>query len=419
MSGSVPAATGNGTVKAGQPTPGRRVLTGTHYMNGDLACAEGAVAAGCSFFAGYPITPSTEIAERLARRLPEVGAVFVQMEDELASIGAVLGAAWGGARALTATSGPGFTLMMENIGWGMLTETPCVVVDVQRGGPATGLPTLVSQGDVMQAKWGSHGDYEPVALTPSSPQEMFELTIKAFAIAERLRQPVFLLADEAVAHMTERVTIPPAEEIEVPVRRSPATVSPDGTGSDASPGANSAATRFLPFGAGPDLVPPMPRAGDGFKLHVTGLTHDERGYPSTDAVTHDRLVRRLSAKVQRAAADLVMVEQTGMDDAEVVVIAYGGAARSAQRAVKLARESGLRAGLFRPITLWPFPEEQIAALGRRNCPIVVAEMNLGQVAREVERFVRRPVRTVTHGGGLLLPPDQILDALRDACREGR
>ncbi|HET7770152.1 MAG TPA: 2-oxoacid:acceptor oxidoreductase subunit alpha, partial [Chloroflexota bacterium] len=225
-------------------------------MNGDYACAEGALAAGCTFFAGYPITPSTEIAERLARRLPEVGAVFVQMEDELASIGAVLGAAWAGARAMTATSGPGFTLMMENIGWGMLTETPCVVIDVQRGGPATGLPTLVSQGDVMQAKWGSHGDYEPVAFAPSSPQEMFDLTIRAFDAAERLRQPVFLLADEAVAHMTERVTIPPADAIPIaPLRRVPPVES--GANGDAN---GAAAGKLLPFAAGPDLVPPMPRA---------------------------------------------------------------------------------------------------------------------------------------------------------------
>ena len=406
-------ATHHGATAAPAAAPERRVLAGSYFMNGDVACAEGAMAAGCTFFAGYPITPSTEIAERLARRLPEVGAVFIQMEDELASIGAVLGASWAGARAMTATSGPGFTLMMENIGWGMLTETPCVVVDVQRGGPATGLPTLVSQADIMQAKWGSHGDYEPVAFAPSSPQEMFDLTITAFAAAERLRQPVFLLADEIVAHMSERVTIPAAEAIRVAPRRRPPVAAANG-GAARSNGDAGQSERFLPFAPGPDLVPPMPRAGDGYRLHVTGLTHDERGYPATDAATHDRLVRRLSAKIQRAAPDLVLVEKIGVEDAEVVVIAFGCTARSAQRAVAAARASGIRAGLFRPITLWPFPAEQIVALGRRGCPLVVAELNLGQFAREVERHVRGSVRSVTHAGGALLPPDVIYGALLDA-----
>jgi 2-oxoglutarate/2-oxoacid ferredoxin oxidoreductase subunit alpha len=377
-------------------------------MNGDIACAEGALAAGCTFFAGYPITPSTEIAERMARRLPEAGGVFIQMEDELASIGAVLGASWAGARSMTATAGPGFTLMMENIGWGMFTETPCVVVDVQRGGPATGLPTLVSQADVMQAKWGSHGDYEAVAYAPSSAQEMFDFTVKAFAAAERLRQPIFVLADELIGHITERVTIPGLDQIRVAERKTPpgVTAPPDGNG--------EAGARFLPFAPGPDLVPAMARAGDGYRLHVTGLTHDERGYPATDAATHDRLVRRLSAKVALKASELVEVEEIGVQDAEVVVIAYGCVARSAQRAVALARAAGLRAGLLRPITLWPFPAKHIATLARRRCPLVVAELNLGQFAREVERHVRRPVHSVNHAGGMLLSPESILAGMRQA-----
>ena len=389
----------------------RRILTGVYFMNGDVAGAEGALAGGCTFFAGYPITPSTEIAERLASRLPQVDGVFVQMEDELGSIAAVLGAAWTGARAMTATSGPGFTLMMENIGWGMFTETPCVIVDVQRGGPATGLPTLVSQGDVMQAKWGSHGDYEPIAFTPSSCQEMFDLTIRAFNAAERLRQPVFVLADEIVGHMTERVTIPPAAAVELTGRKRPPVPSHNGEQRD-----NGQARAFEPDA---DLVPAMPLAGEGHRIHVTGLTHDERGYPATDALSHDRLVRRLAAKVAHHAADLIAYEEIGLADAEIAVISYGCTARAARRAVADARAAGIRAGLLRLITLWPFPEERIAALAQSVRALVVAELNLGQVAREVERCSRasgRPVHWVTHAGGAMLPPAEIVTAVEVAAQ---
>ena len=387
----------------------RRVLTGVHFMNGDTACAEGALAGGCTFFAGYPITPSTEIAERLARRLPEAGGVFVQMEDELGSMAAVLGAAWSGARAMTATSGPGFTLMMENIGWGMLTETPCVIVDVQRGGPATGLPTLASQGDVMQAKWGSHGDYEPIAYTPSSCQELFELTIRAFNTAERLRQPVFVLTDEIVGHMTERVTIPAAGAIPLADRKRP-PVPPNGS-------EQLGDGRLRPFDAGPDLVPPMPLAGEGYRIHVTGLTHDEHGYPATNAPAHDRLVRRLAAKVVHHAPDLTVYEEIGLEDADVAVISYGCTARAARRAIADARAAGIRAGLLRLITLWPFPAQRIAALAEQVRGLVVAEMNLGQVAREVERCSRTsglPVHWVTHAGGAMPLPAEIVAAVEEA-----
>jgi len=375
-----------------------RVLAGSHFMNGDVACAEGALAAGCSFFAGYPITPSTEVAERLARRLPRLGGIYIQMEDEMASMAAVLGASWAGAKAMTATSGPGFTLMMENIGLGVMMETPCVVVDVQRGGPSTGLPTLVSQADVMQVKWGSHGDYEPIAYAPSSPQEMFDLTLRAFNAAERYRTPVFIMADEVVGHMTERVTIPPAEAIPLVERKGPPQPS-DG---------------WLPFAADEDLVPPMPRAGDGYRIHVTGLTHDERGYPAADPLVHDRLVRRLSRKIQVHADEIIQYEALLTDDAEVVVIAYGATARSARRAVRLARERGLRAGLLRLITLWPFPRGVIKELANWACRFVVAELNLGQMAREVERYTRRPVLWVTHAGGAMMPPEPILRAIMEA-----
>ncbi len=376
----------------------QRTLTGQHFMNGDMACAEGALAVGCSFFAGYPITPSTEIAERLARRLPRVGGRFIQMEDELASMAAILGASWAGAKAMSATSGPGFSLMMENIGLGMMTEVPCVVVNVQRGGPSTGLPTLVSQADVMQAKWGSHGDYEPIAYSPSSPQEMFDFTVKAFNAAERYRIPVFVLADEVVGHMTERVTIPSAVKVNVVDRKRPP--APD--------------DGYLPYAPDEDLVPPMACAGEGYGIHVTGLTHDERGYPTGDPLVHDRLVRRLSRKIQMHANEICEFEKFHTDDADIVVIAYGATARAARHAVLAARERGIRAGLLRLMTLWPFPRGVVKELGNTASRFIVAEMNLGQVAREVERFTRLPVAWVTHAGGAILPPEPIVRAIIEA-----
>ncbi|MCC7105218.1 MAG: 2-oxoacid:acceptor oxidoreductase subunit alpha [Chloroflexi bacterium] len=375
------------------------VLTGRHFMNGDLACAEGAIAAGCRFFGGYPITPSTEIAERLARRLPEIGGHYVQMEDELASIMAVQGAAWGGAKAMTATSGPGFSLMQETVGWAVMTETPCVIVDVQRGGPSTGLPTLVAQADVMQAKWGSHGDYEPIAYAPASCQEMFDLTIQAFNTAERLRSPVFVMADEVVGHTTELVVIPPADDITVVDRRAP-NGSTNGS--------------YRPYQADADLVPPMPPVGQGYRFHITGLTHDERGYPMTDADSHQRLVTRLVDKVNRQADALCQLEESFLDDAEVVVIAYGSTARAAKRAVLAARDKGVPAGLLRLVTVWPFPGERVRQLNDQAHSFVVAELNLGQMVREVERFARRPVLRANHAGGLLMPPGHILAAIMEA-----
>ena len=377
-----------------------RVLTGQHFLNGDLACAEGALAAGCTFFAGYPITPSTEIAERLSHRLPELGCIYIQMEDELASMAAILGASWAGAKAMTATSGPGFTLMMENFGLGVMTETPCVIVDVQRAGPSTGLPTLVSQADVMQAKWGSHGDFEPIAFAPSSAQEMFDLTIAAFNASERLRMPVFVMADEIVGHMTERVIIPPPEDLAVVDRKR----TPSG------------GDRRLHYEPDADLVPPMPIAGEGHNVHVTGLTHDERGYPAADALVHDRLVRRLSRKVHLHADEIGLTEEIMTEDADVIVVAYGAMARSARRAVALARERGIRAGLFRPLTLWPFPYGRLRERANRASRFVVAEMNLGQIAREVERHLRRPATWVTHAGGRMIPPEEVLRAVQETVR---
>ena len=380
----------------------RSVLTGSHFMNGDEACAEGALAAGCSFFGGYPITPSTEIAEHLARRMPQIGSVFIQMEDELASMAAILGASAAGARSMTATSGPGLSLMMENLGLAIMLELPCVVVDVQRGSPSTGLPTMPGQSDVMQARWGSHGDYEIVAYSPWSVQEMFDLTILAFNIADRYRTPVLLLCDEVVGHMIERLVIPPSDQIEYWERKKPKT-SDNG--------------RYNPFRVmGDDLVPPMMHAGEGYRVHFTGLTHDEHGYPDMSADTHHSLVTRLVNKIQKNADQLIRTESYWMKDAEIVVVAYGCSARSAQRAVREARGKGIPAGLVRLISLWPFPEILFKDLGRTAETIIAAEMNLGQISREVQRVIGREIHGVFHAGGEMIPPERILEAILEVAQ---
>ncbi|MFQ5380375.1 MAG: 2-oxoacid:acceptor oxidoreductase subunit alpha [Dehalococcoidia bacterium] len=380
------------------------VLTGSHFMNGDIACAEGALAAGCLYFGGYPITPSTEIAETLADRLPEVGGAYVQMEDELGSITSVVGAAWTGVRAMTATSGPGFSLMQEAIGLAAMTETPCVIVNVQRGGPSTGLPTL-AQADVMQARWGTHGDIQSIALAPSSCQEMFDYTIRAFNLADRFRHPVIVLGDETVGHLTERVVIPEPAAIPHTPRTRPA---------------EKAGKLLTPFAAtNGTLVPPMPEVGIGRRVHVTGLTHDERGYPATDAEEHDVLVRRLYDKIDRFRSEIVEVESADMDDADVAVVAYGSTARTARRAVALARAEGIRAGIIRPITIWPSPGPEINALAANARAIVVAELNLGQVRLEVERATDLPVFGAHHAGGAIMRPEVILESIKEAAKHGQ
>jgi 2-oxoglutarate ferredoxin oxidoreductase subunit alpha len=383
----------------------RGVLTGQHFLQGDLACAEGAIAAGCRFFGGYPITPSSEIAERLALRFPEIGAVFIQMEDEIGSIAAVLGASAAGDRSMTATSGPGFSLMMENIGLAVMMELPCVVVNVQRGSPSTGLPTMPGQSDVMQARWGSHGDYEIVAYSPWSPQEMFDLTIHAFNVADRFRIPVILLADEVIGHMIERVVIPAEEQIPIWERKRPNEEKKE---------------QYQPFLAqDPDLVPPMVHAGEGYRVHFTGLTHDERGYPDMSAETHNRLVTRLVEKVRRNADQVIRVEEYHMDDARIAVIAYGSTARSARRAVSDARQSGIPVGFIRLVSLWPFPGEKIQEMTEQVDAFIVAEMNLGQIAREIERYVKKPVIGVHHAGGEMMSPERILQAIREVADSGK
>jgi 2-oxoglutarate/2-oxoacid ferredoxin oxidoreductase subunit alpha len=364
------------------------VLTGTHFLNGDVACAEGAIAAGCRFFAGYPITPATEIAERMSERLPQVKGRYIQMEDEIASITAILGASWAGVKSMTATSGPGFSLMMEGIGLGVMTETPCVVVNVQRGGPSTGLPTMVAQSDMMQAKWGSHGHYEIIALCPSSPQEMFDLTIKAFNLAEQFRLPVFVLSDEIVAHMTEKVVIPDPGKIALVNRRKP-TVPPG---------------QYLPYAAGSDLVPEMAIAGEGYHMHITGRTHDEKGYPAMNEAAHQTLVKRLINKIRFNKDKIIMVEEQGIADAEVIVCSYGISARTSMLAIEQARAKGIKVGVLRLITVWPFPEEKIRQIAAQNKKLkawVVPEINYGQIVLEVERCVagRQKVVAITHAGG--------------------
>ena len=379
------------------------VLEGRFFFNGDIAVAEGAICAGCRFFAGYPITPATEVAERMSERLPEAGGVFIQMEDELASMNAVLGAVWGGARAMTAASGPGLSLMLENLGLGIMTETPCVLVDVQRGGPSTGLPTLVSQSDMMQARWGAHGDYEIIALAPSGPQEAFDLTIHAFNLAEKYCTPVFLMTDEAVGHMTERVVIPPAEKIPIyPWRRPKVPPGPD----------------FRLYERDEDGVPSLPVAGMGYRFHMTGLTHDERGYPATNAAAQAKLIPRLIAKIRDNRHDIIKLVEDGVEGAEVVVVSYGISARTSLLPVLMARDEGLRVGMLKMVTVWPFAEDRIRELAEQVKAFVVPEINMGQIVREVERCSGGKARvfSVPHPGGYIHAPEDVLEVIREAAR---
>lgn len=365
---------------------------GNYYLSGNEAVAEGALAAGCRFYAGYPITPSSEIMERMAQRLEEVRGVFIQMEDEIGSICSVLGASWAGAKAMTATSGPGFSLMQEAIGYGAFTETPCVVVDIQRAGPATGQATRVGSGDVMQVKWGSHGDYQLIALSPWSVQEMFELTIEAFNLAERFRVPVILLGDEATGHLRENVRIP--ETIEIFKRKKKKGIPPFGDG-------------------GKDLVPPMPAFGEGAQLLVTGSTHDPLGFRKTDdPEVHAALVERINKKILQARDIITQTEEYHLKDASLAVVAYGFTARSARYAVKELREKGKPVGLLRLKTLWPFPDQKIEMLSSRVEKIFIPEMNLGQVAGEIRKYTQKTVISFSQTNGEIIHPHRMMEEIR-------
>jgi len=378
------------------------VLTGAHFLDGDFALAEGALAAGCLFFAGYPITPSTETAERFSERIPKVGGVFIQMEDEIASIAALIGAVWGGQKVMTVTSGPGFSLMMENIGLACMMETPLVIANVQRAGPSTGLPTMTAQQDIMQARWGSHGDYEIIALSPDSPQECFDLTIEAFNLSETYRVPTFIMTDECVGHMHEKVIIPPADQIEVVERKW--YTGPKG--------------EYLPYKLDKDGIPFMTQVGEGHRFHTTGLTHDERGYPNLNAEQQEICVKHLVEKINSNADKIVMLDEDEIDNADVVVISYGITSRVAVKAVQEARKAGIKVGTMRLITIWPFAEKRIRELAKKVKAFVVPELNYGQIVTEVERHTagQANVISVPHCGGWVHDPKVILKAIKEAVK---
>ncbi len=368
-------------------------------MQGNQACAEGALAAGCRFFGGYPITPSSEIAEWMSIKLPRVGGKFIQMEDEIGAMGAVIGASLTGVKSMTATSGPGFSLKQENIGYAAMTEVPCVVVNVQRGGPSTGMPTSPSQMDVQQARWGTHGDHSIIAITASSAQEAYQQTIRAFNLAEKYMTPVILLLDEIVGHTTERVKIPDRSEYQLVERKKP-SLPPE---------------EYSPYCKTDDCIPVLAPFGSGYRYNVTGLCHDKTGFPTNDPKKIESLILRLSRKIEMHREDIVEVKPYRLEDAEIALFAYGSVARSARSAVDMCREEGIKAGLFEPTVLWPFPEELVLEMSRRVEAVVVTEMNLGQMAREVERAGRcqAEVHRLNRVDGEPITPLQIVDRVKE------
>jgi len=377
------------------------ILYGKFFMNGNEASAEGGIVAGCRFFGGYPITPSNQVAARMSKRLPEVGGVFIQFEDEIGSIVAIIGASCAGVKSMTATSGPGFSLMMENIGLAAMLEVPIVIVNVMRGGPSTGIPTLVGQGDFMQARWGSHGDYGIIALAPNSPQEAFDLTVEAFNLAEKYRAPAVVLSDQTVGLMYGKVEIPHPSEIELVERTTPEKLGID-------------PEDYLPFDS-KFMIPPMAIAGRGYRVHMTGLTHDDRGYPTTDHEIAFKLNQRLVKKIEQDAKKICRFEEVHTEDAEIIVVSYGGASRSALEAIRLARNKGLKAGLFRIITAWPFPTWEIKRLAEQAKAIIVAEVNMGQAYHVVREAVdgATDVYLLPYGPGEIHPPDLILHKIEE------
>ena len=374
-------------------------------LMGNEACAAGAIAAGLSFFSGYPITPATEIAEILANQLPRKGGLYVQLEDEMACMGAVVGASLAGAKSMTASSGPGFTLIQENLGYAAMAEIPCVVVDVQRGGPSTGLPTQPAQADVMQARWGTHGDHPIIVFSPSSVRETFDLTVEAFNCAEKYRTPVILLSDAVIGHLRERVELPDPSAIKI-VNRKPPAVPPE---------------QYIPYKADEDGVPAMANYGEGYRYFMSGLVHNENGSPVlTNPKVAAELLKRLHDKIENNRADIVKCEQYMTDDAEVLVVAYGCVARSAKAAVVEARNKGIKAGLFRPITLWPSPKEELISAAKNAHSIIVPEMNMGQYDGEVARIIcdgglRAKVSNMAEVGGALVHPNTIFNKIREVA----
>ncbi len=366
-------------------------------LQGNEAIVAGALAAGCRFFAGYPITPASEISELLSVKLPQVGGTFIQMEDEIASMGAVIGASLAGVKSMTATSGPGFSLIQENLGYGCITETPCVIVNVMRGGPSTGLPTSVAQGDVQMARWGTHGDHPIIVLAVSSVADCFSITVKAFNLSEKYRSPVIILSDEVVAHTRESVVLPPQDSIRVFDRVKP-DVPPEW---------------YKPYADNNRGVPDMASFGDGYRHHVTGLVHDEKGYPTQNAKEVDSFLRRIHGKISKGFKEIQITKDYMMEDAEVCVIAYGSVARSALRAVRDARERGVKAGLIQLVTLFPFPRKAVDTYLRQCRAAIVPEMNMGQMAREISRVNQSSCRIVKHNriDGHLITPEEIFKHL--------
>lgn len=372
-------------------------MSEARLMQGNEACAEGALAAGVRFYAGYPITPSTEIAETMAVKLPLMGGTFIQMEDEIGSMAAVIGASLTGVKSLTATSGPGFSLKQENLGYAIATEVPCVVVNVQRGGPSTGMPTSPAQADVMQARWGTHGDHPVIALTPSSVQECYELTVKAFNFAEEFRTPVILLMDEVIGHLREKVVLP--DSLTVVDRKKPPESSHD----------------YVPYQIDESLIPAMANFGEGHRYHVTGLTHGENGLPTGKPEVVKKYMQRLMSKLNPYLDQIQLYEEVLLDDAEYIVVAYGCTARSALEAVYAARSEGLKVGLFRPITIWPFPRQVIEKYSGQK--FLVAEMNSGQLVGEVEKIVGyKSVEFLNRIDDELITPEEILNKLREVMK---
>ena len=379
--------------------------TKARLMQGNEAVAEGAIAAGVTFFAGYPITPSTEIAEQMAKLLPKIGGTFLQMEDEIGAMGAILGASLAGAKVMDATSGPGFSLKQELIGYAACAEIPCVVVNVQRVGPSTGQPTAPSQGDVMQARWGTHGDHPIIALSPWSVRESFDLAVMSVNYAERFRTPVILLTDEIVGHLRENVTLPTAAELDIYPRRLPQKTRAEG---------------YQPYAVGEDLVPDVARFGDGYRIHVTGLLHDETGFPSGSPVVTEQLIHRLHEKINRVGEEIIHTEEAFMEDAEYAVVSYGGTARTAYEAVRAARAEGIKVGFLRLKTIWPFADAAVGRLADRVRSILVAELNYGQLVGEVTRAAHgTPVRPCLKYNMLDFTPQEITAAIRQMSEEVR